>query len=246
MIGRLDIFGSVEDVWILWLASVAGLALLTCRMLKRLRLRDLRRLARSEHGVSYTLTYVMVFPLYVFLVCLVVEATLILVVKMGTVYGAYAAARSRIVWQPANPSVADKKMHAAAVHAMTPFASSNPQHFKKIGATDQSANGARDYALAYNKYANKSRDPDYLIAKFSYAHKATHVHATPAAPNQPNSPITVKLTYRMPLHVPGVTRFLANNAQDDFPTRAITSSATIPNEAPDNPTRKLGIEYAPK
>ena len=57
----------------------------------------LRRLASDEDGAAYTLSYVMVIPLYALLICLIIESVLMMTAKLGTVYSAYAAARTASV-----------------------------------------------------------------------------------------------------------------------------------------------------
>ena len=61
----------------------------------------LRRLAVEEDGAAYTLSYVMVIPVYALLICLIIETCLMLTAKLGTVYAGYAAARSASVWSSA-------------------------------------------------------------------------------------------------------------------------------------------------
>ncbi len=53
---------------------------------------QLQKLNRGEEGGAYTLSYVMVIPLLMLLVCAIVETTLMMSAKLGTVYAAYAAA----------------------------------------------------------------------------------------------------------------------------------------------------------
>lgn len=97
-----------------------------------------------EEGASYALPYVLTFPIFVLLMAVFVQASLILTCKIGTVYSAYAAARVYIVWQSASEDVsvggknfdfAKFKSARSASLAMVPFASSNPRHLKDMYPT---------------------------------------------------------------------------------------------------------------
>jgi len=70
----------------------------------------------------------MVMPIYILLLCLVIETTMGLIAKIGTVYSAYAAARNAIVYSSIDPASADERARHAAVRAMVPFASSGQRH----------------------------------------------------------------------------------------------------------------------
>ena len=131
MITLQSLMESVADIWLVWFAAAAALIYLTRGAILRLRRWNVRELADGEEGASYTLSLVLVMPIYIFLVCLIVECTLMLVVKTGTMYAAYAAGGSAIVWVPAEPKDANKsqaKVKKAAVQAMTPFASGRDAH----------------------------------------------------------------------------------------------------------------------
>jgi hypothetical protein len=73
-----------------------------------------------------------------------VQASLILICKLGTVYSAYSAARTFIVWQSASTHFAASsnkydfakfKACRAASMAMVPFSSSNPRHLENMYPT---------------------------------------------------------------------------------------------------------------
>src|SRR6188768_3186348 len=84
----------------------------------------LRRLVADEDGAAYTLSYVMVIPVYALFICMMIESVLFLTAKLGTVYSAFAAARTASVWSSATTwDKAMEKAQLAAVRSMTPFAS---------------------------------------------------------------------------------------------------------------------------
>ncbi len=74
---------------------------------------------RDEDGGAYTLSYVMTIPFLMLLVALIVESTLMMTAKVGTVYSAYAAARTACVWSSAAdwPDTQDR-IERAATQAM--------------------------------------------------------------------------------------------------------------------------------
>src|SRR6185437_5924062 len=83
-----------------------------------------RHFIADENGAAYTLSYVMVIPVYAILICMIIETVLMLSAKLGTVYAAYSAARTASVWSSA--TTWDKtlaKAKQAAVQSMVPFAS---------------------------------------------------------------------------------------------------------------------------
>ena len=132
-------YESVKDVWIVWLASTFCVVLLMYRALARLSWKSFARFTRDESGASYVLPYIMTLPWMMLLFCVMIQSTLILLVKFGTVYAAYASARSLVVWDASDPESDDKsksnaRYHAdrAAMLAMTPFASGYSSHLNRI------------------------------------------------------------------------------------------------------------------
>ncbi|OAI51120.1 hypothetical protein AYO44_17315 [Planctomycetaceae bacterium SCGC AG-212-F19] len=256
-----EIFRSVEVVWLIWLLAVVSLALLTRAVLRRLSFRWLRTLARGEDGASYSLAYVLTVPLYLLLVCTVVESTGLLIAKVGTMYAAYAAARSRIVWDPTMPSVAQERMETAGKQGMVPFASSHP-----LFQFGPAAPGGQDqaYMAAYRQYAAgiaPVAPPDqYWVNRYHYAWAATTVTLVRVTNRQdPGATVampmyTVSVAHDAPLISPLVGRILGDRQIGTFWVRRITSELTLPAEAvnrigdplADNPpARPLGITYEP-
>ena len=68
-----EIFRSVGDVWIVWISSLALLACLIRRALRRMHWPRFRRFLSDERGSTYALPYVMAFPVYLMLVCLMIQ-----------------------------------------------------------------------------------------------------------------------------------------------------------------------------
>ena len=106
---------SVLDVWIVWAASLAIMSAVLFRGFSGFRWGTLHRFAADEEGAAYTLPYVLTLPIMMLLFCLIIQATLILLVKIGTINAAYAASRSVIVWQSSDPEDASKGSEKRAV-----------------------------------------------------------------------------------------------------------------------------------
>ena len=249
MIEPAEYFRSVEAVWLLWAGTALILSLALRRVLSGLSWRDWRRLAAAEDGAAYSLAYVLTFPLFMLLVCVVIECTLALVVKAGTVYAAYAAARSAIVWESARPQIAEQQLRLAAVNAMTPFASSDPR-YAPAGAAGGSSQAA-EYIRAYRKYADGPGSDAYLTAKYAYAEAATRVTVSPSlGAAGAEDELEVTLSYDMPFHIPGIGKAAAalgfGSAWFGKNVYTITSKAALQNEGPLGPDKSLGINYVSK
>jgi hypothetical protein len=232
----------VEGVWLVWLVSLAVVLRMLGRALRRWRRPRWTELAHGEEGVSYTLSYVLVIPFYMLFVCLVFEATWLLLAKVGTLYTAHAGARSAVVWSSAQPvNLRTKRIKQSVWTAMTPFVTGGPSW---RNAPDGDAFGqAQEYAAAYRLYFT-SGDPNAkapwatLTNRYLTAASRTTYEINP----QPNGDLTVTVTYRAPLHIPGAARILNPNGLPQNEYR-IMSSATLPNEAPVSADGTLGIEY---
>jgi Flp pilus assembly protein TadG len=202
----------------------------------------LRRFSREEDGAAYTLSFVMVMPIYALLMCLIVEAALMLTAKLGTVYAAFAAARSASVWSSATTwHKAQKKAQLAAVKSMVPFASGTQSIVSSIPTNLDGAPNPLAFWGAYQAYAKDPVAEKYLLAKYAYA--LANVKVTiDGPPAKSADPIKVKVTYRFPFNVPGIGRILGEAGPGGyyFP---IASEVTIPNEGPRDDRKTIGIGY---
>ena len=132
-------FQSVEDVWVVWLVCVLVLVFWVRYAVRNYSFKNLRRFLRSESGASYSLPFVLTFPIYLLLMAVLLQASLILLCKLGTLHAANAAARTVTVWQSAystDPDYGEQyvrfKTKRAAVMAMVPFANSSQSDRKKL------------------------------------------------------------------------------------------------------------------
>lgn len=172
-----EVFASVADVYCIWGCSAIALAVLVRASLQCRPWKTALALASDERGASYALSYVLTFPFFLMLMCLIVQASLILMVKMGTVYAAYSAARTSVVWRPSEPLIArgpaadtrydyalEKSRRAAAV-AMTPFATGYRRHLVGLfpmGAVNPGAYAdAAPYVALYRTLASRAGARDH-------------------------------------------------------------------------------------
>jgi hypothetical protein len=212
---------------------------LKCR---RSDLTALRRFANDEEGAAYTLSYVMVIPFYALLMCLIIETVLMMTAKLGTVYAAYAAARTASVWSSHTTwDKVQKKAQKAAVKSMVPFASGTQSVFSNI-PTDPAvlADGAV-YFAGYKTYTKEPVSKEYLAAKFAYASRSVVVKID-GPPATSNAPIKARVTYEFPFNVPGIGRILGKWSPGGY-RFTLTSEATIPNEGPRDNRKTIGIGY---
>jgi Flp pilus assembly protein TadG len=190
-------------------------------------------LAADESGAAYALSYVMVMPVYLLLVCVIIEAALTMVVKLGTTYAAFAAARSYAVWLPANPGLADQKAQQAAAQAMTAFAGDR-------------GGGGGGYGSSYQRYAAGEAtrvSASYVDRKRAAAGGATRV-SLDSAPSNWNGDVSVTVHYDMPFHIPAVGRILGFGRSMTISSRATTEVEGVKGKPIGSP-RPLGIQYDP-
>lgn len=275
-----DYFTSVGDVWLLWAVCLVAMVFLVRRAYRGRNWAGAAAFAADERGASYALSYVLTFPFYLILMCLIIQATLILMVKMGTVYAAHAAARTAIVWRPSLPERTTdetdqvrydytiKKAQRAAALGMTPFASGTREHrdgMWKLGRIP--AKGVLiDAPLYLRMYQRNARhntgqsDADqymlqrlgpnelaktlYVINKFLFASAATSVEFEQEKLVPWNEDFQVTVTYTMPMQIPAVGR-LFGNRYAAFYARDISTSVTLPSEAPETESSRLNIPYDP-
>ena len=197
----------------------------------------MRRLAIDEDGAAYTLSYVMVIPVYALLICLIIESVLMMTAKLGTVYSAFAAARTASIWSSATTwEKTMEKAQSAAAKSMTPFASGTHGGWTKAATVDGLA-----YEGAYLAYAKKPISLKYLANKYGYAQDHVKVEIE-GPPEHWDSPITAKVTYQFPFNIPGISRIFGKRGTDGY-YYEITSQASMPNEGPQDDRETIGIGY---
>ncbi|MFO0791952.1 MAG: hypothetical protein U0805_21025 [Pirellulales bacterium] len=198
----------------------------------------LRQLHNDEEGAAYTLSYVMVIPVYAILICMIIESVLMLTAKLGTVYSAFAAARTASVWSSA--TTWDKTMAKAkwaATKTMAPFASGTHGGLAQAASVDALA-----YDAAFKAYGKQAISDKFLLQKYGYAKQHLKVDIA-GPPTSWNAPIIAKVTYEFPFNIPGIGRMFGRRGIDGRFYFVITSTAEMPNEAPQDDRKTIGIGY---
>jgi hypothetical protein len=255
MIPLREYFRGVELVWLVWLALLLILVGTAIRVLRHFRRPRVAVVHQDEEGASYTLAYVMVIPIYLLFLCLVVEASLLLIAKVGTLYAAHAGARSMVVWDSMPPTeLRDERSRQAVFTAMAGFTSSSPRHLR-FSIPPKAFQQAAEFVLVYKMYSRASESQPgprrpytrinptarKLFQRYLVAASRTTIRYDVDRSN-PEGPIRCTVTYLAPLYIPGSARILDpdGSAPYDYP---IVSIVTLPNEAPISADGTLGIEY---
>jgi hypothetical protein len=203
---------------------------------------ELGRFLKGEDGAAYTLSYVMVIPMYALLLCVIIESVLMISAKLGTVYAAFTAARTASVWSSATTwEKAMAKAKHSAVKSITPFASGMRSLPASLPPTGDLKNAGK-YVVAYEAFAKNSVAAKYILAKYGYATRHTQV-TIDGPPTTWNGDIKAKVTYEFPFVIPGVARIFGRRGADGRYYFPITSEATIPNEGPQDDRKTIGIGY---
>jgi hypothetical protein len=249
---------SAEVVWLLWLGAVLALLGLTRAALTGFGRAGWHQLLLDEEGAAYSISFVLTIPIYTMLIFIVVETTLFLIVKIGTVHAAYAAVRSHIVYssldRTQDKSLTKQKREQAAINVMAAFASSNWKHAVVLGIKQPpppaAALNAVKYYAAYRVYDYDNDHPGtfkYITKKYIYAHIATKVTIKEKS-NDWNADVKAIVEYEMPFQLSFIGRILGKRVLPFINVYTVTvrSEAILPNDAPRNDTRSLGIDYVPR
>jgi hypothetical protein len=220
----------------------------------------LRRLLRRQRGVSYSLSFVLVVPLYLTIMLFAVEAGLLLITRIGVQYAAHQAARAAVVWQSAEPAdLRQERMNQAAWQSMAPFIGGRQQELDDAGPVPAEAyDHAPDWAAGVRKYMEPAvaaepglqrpytrphtpPDASFCLRKYLCSAARTTVEVTSAG-SAPHGPITVTVRVRAPLYIPVVSRVLDpdRSAPFEYPLEV---TVTLPNDAPVSKDGTLGIKY---
>ena len=244
-------FESCQWIWALWIVSATCTAGFTTVCLRQLRWHHVKRVCLDEDGAGYTLSYVFTIPIYILMLAVVLESTFLLMAKLGTVYAAFAGARSAIVWYPsAHEAVAEEKARKAATRAFVPFAS-GAASAKTDAAVDESDMDA--YLEAYQEYLatvgfDKPAPKRYVRAKYRYAHAPdvldVQLEVRPIEGGEVwEEDIICTVTYNFPFSAPIIDRLMGQPSPNGY-IYPITSRVVLQSETPMNEEKRLGISYA--
>lgn len=255
---------SVLPIWILFLVLAPVGLILTFWLIRKscgLFWQNLswRKFHRANDGASYSFAYLIIIPPYLILMFCLVECTLILLTKMGTVYAAFAGARSAVVYySQQDPTANNKRLMATSdvlekartnsAQAMIPFASGMSRYQKGIPYVY----GEDDFVRSYEQYYDIIESPGsvkasskYLKRKYRYAMTYTQIE-TPLGNKRPeswDSDVDLKLTYYYPFQFSIIGRIFGQPRMNGYYVRPITTTVTLQNEGPQNKDQRLGIHY---
>lgn len=202
----------------------------------------LKRIAFDEDGGAYTLSYVMVVPFVMLFMCLIVETTLMMSAKLGTVYSAFAGARVASVWSSATSwDQTEERIEQAAIRAFVPFASGSSAGPNSDEVNDAEADIERYYE-AYSEYVDDPVSEIYVRKKYKNTLSSLTV-TTHGPPASWNSDITVTVKYESPFRVPGIGRLLGEEGDNGDYYFPLETKVTLQNEGPQNDEQELGIGY---
>jgi len=241
----------------IWLVAIGLAALGFGQALRRCRWQRLQALPTCQAGLSYTLSYVMVIPVYLFVILIAYEATWLLVAKIGTMYAAHAGARAAVVWDSMDPGQdRTRRIEQATTTAMAPFATPNWKHISWGGGP--TANGvlaAEEYVLAHRQYAQAVQAPPprrrpYPLEIPTAASLRLRYYCASSRlrwqyqvlDSRPGGDLRFEVVYRAPLRIPGPARWLSARPGPPWEYE-IRSFAVLPHEAPATESRTLGIRY---
>jgi hypothetical protein len=239
--------------WLLWLTCLCVTLTVTYRAVRQVRWQRLAELPRGEEGAAYTINYMMTLPVYLLMLAFMLEMTFAIMAKIGTVYGAFAAARAATVWSTASdPDAMEAQAHMAARHALAPFASGFAG--ARLKEEDEESNTVIDqYIAAYQTYADatgrSSPETKYAAAKYRYVFDPSALSVfisteERAGGAQYSRDLQCSVTYAYPFQTALFGRLLGTGiGPGNYSVLHITSSATMVEEAPRNEARKTGIAY---
>ncbi|MFM8272248.1 MAG: TadE/TadG family type IV pilus assembly protein [Gemmata sp.] len=205
-----------------------------------------RRVVTRTRGASYSLPFVLVVPIYLMFIIGAIEVAFLMLARIGTQYAAHAAARSAVVWRGAKPAhLRDQRPHQSAAAALAAFVGGRERELETAGpAPAWAAQLGDEFATATQTFAapaaaddpaiprpyQRSRTPpdaDFLRRKYQIAAARSKVEVKAVEPNNPRTPLTVTVTFRAPLYMPVVSRFLDpdKRAPYEYPLSAAVTMA---------------------
>lgn len=213
------------------------------------------------------LPLVLTIPIYVLLIAMIIECTLLLTAKVGSVGAAYSAARAAAVWLPyenAMPQDAadytplehrQTMVRLAAARAIFPYASGSKSHASALGLDPFVVATAKQQIEVFRAYSGNSKfDVEYLRRKFAYAYNCSTLEIKYLHPENEevygssqvpafNAKIELTLRYEAPIHTFGIARLFGQRSQSGKHfVRPIVTTVMIENEGvkPSHDIAKLG------
>ena len=235
-------------LWLAWLIGMVVFGFVTIRLGSRIRFRLPSQLASDETGAAYSMSFVFMIPLYLLFCGLMLEITFLIIGKIGTVYGAYAGARSASVWDGLqDPDLAAQRLHQAVCSGVAPFATSvgfDPaaSDSSSAGVPFHAVRAAEDYAVAMQKSAHdQDLDTAELVGHYlRICHRVTvqrQLHSRDG-----KHEVIVTVDYRAPLIFPGVAKLFDEDHRSPYEYK-LTSTIHMIRSIPVSKKNTLGIDY---
>ncbi|MEZ6120140.1 MAG: hypothetical protein R3C28_26710 [Pirellulaceae bacterium] len=164
-------------------------------LLLRLVIVRFLRFHRDETGVAYTVSLILLLPLFILMVVIFNELTLLFEAKQSVSYASFAAARTAAVVMNADfidevdGSPSDEaqeaineplrlgRVHHAAVNALAPFASGSQKHLpqKAMNRFEYPSEAPHAWSEGFNSLAPRPWDTKYLARKWTYAARCSRI-----------------------------------------------------------------------
>ena len=241
---------AVRGVEVPWLVLGAGGLILAAGLIRLARTAHRPRLAvlhRDEQGITYSMNYVLVIPIYLLIVCMVVEATFLVTAKIGTMYAAHAGARSAVVWDSANPpELPGQAGPPVGPDRDGPVRQRQPEATGRghgpAGRRRDRRPGLRQGLCGPLAVAGRQRcQPGRPPGQVPRGRRPDDVHPR-------RGPVSARRGREGDGHLPGpdvhprAARLFDQDGQAPY-EYTIQTTAILPNEAPVSADRKLGIDY---
>jgi hypothetical protein len=236
-----SLFDGAQAQWAGWFLLLMVWMLWTPRLFRRDRRSSLWQVVRGEAGLSYAMGFVLTVPIYSLLCLTIVESTLLLSAKVGTVCAAYAGARSAAVWE-AFPALKQDRLEQSVVSNLTPFVLSGEDSTAGSPRANAQAH-AQDYVKVLEKFREKPVIQSVMLPHFRRVASRTQVTVDIPRKRQ-GQDATCTVEYRAPFLTPGVGRLFDPDGREPFEI-PIRSTVTLTLEFPKSANGSLGIAYKP-
>ena len=238
-----EFISGAELIWVIWLVLIPVWTIFTIKLFQQCRLRNPLHVWREEAGLSYTLAFVLTVPLYLMICSLFFEVTLLLLAKLGTMYAAYAGARSAVVWESISPaSLRSVRVRQAVVSALAPFAIQARNPGSPVGvSSDEDQQFADDYVIALEQFSETVIRREKIRQHVLDVAGKTSV-SIDISRYRAGADVIVTVEFRATFLTPVIARLL--DPDQTFPYEyPIKSRTTLNLERPVSEDGRLGIDY---
>jgi hypothetical protein len=211
----------------------------------------------GEEGAAYSVAIALTLPLYITLLTVWIQATLLLMAQLGMFYAAFAGARAASVWDGTDVSekTSNAQIRSAVRNAATPFVSGDARWTPSPATVSPLALAqAEAFASVYDEYLKSPAIPtEHLRSKRLHAQSSVEVgidrHRAAGADS-----VTVHVEYAIPIALPVAGWFLGDEVRapdgDAAYVRTLEASVTLATEnSASSPStsitrkKRMGIRY---